>query len=212
MFVKNYLISASKVTTVKETESVKSALSVMEENSHDALPVLGDNNAVVGLISKQHVYKVFFMQGGDKEQFINNTPVQKLMKVNFKSVNEEDLIEDAIRQMANMRMQFIVVNKKNKGFAGILTRRNLLDGMANALGMDKKGVRVEVVINDAEGRLAALTKVVAKYGYNIRSIFMTDPEVMNLRKIVLRLDTRDEKRVVDMLVDAGFKVLTSVLE
>jgi hypothetical protein len=35
---------------------------------------------------------------------------------------------------------------------------------------------------------------------------------MDLQKILLRLDTKDEKRVVTLLNDSGFKVLTSVLE
>jgi hypothetical protein len=111
-----------------------------------------------------------------------------------------------------MRMQFIVVYNSKDQFIGILTRRNLLEAMANALGIDKRGVRVEVVVNDTQGRLAALTKVLAKSGYNIMSIFMLDPNVMDLQKILLRLDTKDEKRVVNLLNASGFKVLTSVLE
>jgi acetoin utilization protein AcuB len=212
MFVRNHLIPISQVTTLKATDSLISALYIMEEHKHDALPVLDENKQLVGLLSKQHVYKVFFMNDQEKEMFLNATSVANLMKTDYKHVYEQDLIETAIKQMSNMRMQFIVVYNSKDQFIGILTRRNLLEAMANALGIDKKGVRVEVVVNDTQGRLAALTKVLAKSGYNIMSIFMLDPNVMDLQKILLRLDTKDEKRVVNLLNASGFKVLTSVLE
>ncbi|HZW83245.1 MAG TPA: CBS domain-containing protein [Candidatus Deferrimicrobium sp.] len=212
MFVKNHLIPISQVTTLNATDSLHSALKIMDEHKHDALPVLDENKQLVGLLSKQHVYKVFFMKAQDKEVFLNTTSAGTLMKTDYKYVYEDALIETAIKLMTNMRMQFIVVYNSKNQFVGILTRRNLLEAMANALGIDKKGVRVEVVVNDTQGRLAALTKVLAKAGYNIMSIFMLDPNVMDLQKIVLRLDTKDEKRVVTLLNDSGFKVLTSVLE
>ena len=36
-------------------------------------------------------------------------------------------------------------------------------------------------------------------GFNINSFFMFDPHIMNLQKIVLRVDTREDEKVVRIL-------------
>ncbi len=212
MFVKNHLIPLTRLITVNEKENLKITLQLMEKHGHDALPVINEENVLAGLISKQHIYKINFTEESNKESFITNTIVSEIMKTNFKYIYEQDLLETAIKQMIDMRMQFIVVYNQKNEFIGILTRRILLEAMANVLGIDKKGVRVEVLVSDTKGRLATLTKTLSKNGYNVRSIFMYDLQLMDLQKILIRLDTRDLEPVVNILNNAGFKVLTSILE
>jgi len=184
----------------------------MEDHGHDALPVLNNKYNLVGVVSKQYIYKVFFQGDYEKDVFLHKTLVQQVMKADYHFVQESDFIERAIREMTSMRMQFVVVKNDRNELVGILTRKNLLEAMANALGMDKRGLRLEILVDDIQGRIAALAKVLAKEDYNIRSFFMFDPHLMNLQKIIIRLDTREEDRVVRLLADAGFKVLSSVLE
>lgn len=212
MFVRNHQIPITRVVSLQEDDTVEAALQVMEEHGHDALPVLNKRYNLVGVVSKQYIYKIFFQGNYDKEQFLRNTLVQQVMKIDYHYVRESDFIERAIAEMTAMRMQFVIVKNDRNELVGILTRKRLLEAMANALGMDKKGVRLEILVDDIQGRIAALSKVLAKEDYNIRSFFMFDPHLMNLQKIIIRLDTCEQDRVVRLLSESGFKVLSSVLE
>jgi CBS domain-containing protein len=212
MFVRNHMLPASKVVSLTENQSLREALDLMLQEGHDALPVLHDGKAV-GVLSKPHIFKTFFLKNfPSKEDFLNTTRVQDEMKTDFRTVREWDVLEEALSTMSKMRMQFLTVIDTDGKLAGILTKQNLLQTFATSLGMGKRGTRLEIVLDDFEGRLAALTKLISKAKINIISIIMVDPSVMELRKIVLRLDTKDKESIVWMVEKAGFRVLNAFLE
>lgn len=212
MHVRHHMIPASKVITLTENQSLKEAYELMIREGHDALPVLQDQ-VVVGILSKQHIYKTFFLKEfSSKEVYLSNCLVYEEMKTDFRTIRESDILEEALSTMSRMRMQFLTVLNSKSKFAGILTKQILLQTFANSLGMGKRGARLEVVLDDIEGRLATLTKLIYKANINIISITMVDPSVMELRKIVLRLDTREKDSIVAMIEKAGFRVLNAFVE
>lgn len=212
MLVRHHMIPASKVVSLTENQSLKQAFELMMKEGHDALPVLRDQ-VVVGILSKQHIYKTFFLKEfSSKDAFLNEILVGQEMKIDFRIIRESDILEQALWTMSKMRMQFLTVQNDKGKFAGILTKQVLLQTFANSLGMGKRGTRLEVVLDDIEGRLAALTKLIFKANINIISVTMVDPAVMELRKIVLRLDTKEKDSIVAMIEKAGFRVLNAFVE
>ncbi len=212
MFVRNHMLPALQVISLTENQSLKGALDIMMKEGHDALPVLREQR-VAGVLSKQHIYKTFFLKDFPaKSEFLSNTLVRDEMKTDFRTVQENAILEEALSTMSKMRMQFLTVLNSKGGLAGILTKQNLLQTFANSLGMGKRGTRLEIVLDDIEGRLATLTKLIFKAKINIISIIMVDPSVMELRKIILRLDTREKDSIVTMVEKAGFRVLNAFVE
>lgn len=212
MLVRNHMTPASKVVSLNEGQSLEEALELMAQEGHDALPVLREQR-VVGALSKQHVYKRFFlMDYPSRQEFITKTPVCAEMKTDFRTIRETAILEEALYTMSKMRMQFLTVLDSGGNFAGILTKQSLLQTLANSLGMGKRGVRLEIVLDDIEGRLAALTKLIAKSKINMISIIMVDPSVLELRKVVIRLETKDKDYIVSFIEKAGFRVLNAFIE
>lgn len=212
MFVRNHMLLATRVVSLTENQTLKEALDTMLKEGHDALPVLREQQ-VVGVLSKQHIYKTFFLKDfPTKLEFLCATLVHDEMKTDFRTVQENAILEEALSTMAKMRMQFLTVLNSKGGFAGILTKQNLLQTFANSLGLGKRGTRLEIVLDDIEGRLATLTKLIFKAKINIISIIMVDPSVMELRKVILRLDTSEKDSIVSMVEKAGFRVLNSFVE
>lgn len=212
MFVRNHMLPAPQVVSLTEDQSLKDALDLMLKEGHDALPVLREQ-LVVGVLSKQHIYKTFFLKDfPTKAEFLSTTLVLDEMKIDFLTVQENAILEEALSTMSKMRMQFLTVLNSNGRLAGILTKQNLLQTFANSLGLGKRGTRLVIVLDDIEGRLATLTKLIFKAKINIISIIMLDPSVMELRKIVLRLDTREKGLIVAMVEKAGFRVLDAFVE
>jgi len=207
MYVRNHMIPASKVITLTENHTLKDALELMSLHGHDALPVLRGTQ-VVGVISKQHIYKTFFLNDfPSKSDYLEGTNVSEQMKTDYRTVNPNDLLEYALQTMAKMKMQFLCIIDSKGNLVGLLTKQQLLGTLGNSLGLGKRGIRLEIVLDDIEGRLATLTKLISKAKVNIISIIMVDPSIMDLRKIVLRLDTRDKDSIVAIIEKAGFKVL-----
>lgn len=207
MYVRNHMIPASKVITLTENHNLKDALELMSLHGHDALPVLRGTQ-VVGVISKQHIYKTFFLNDfPSKSDYLQDTQVSEQMKTDYRTVNPNDLLEYALQTMAKMKMQFLCIIDSKGNLVGLLTKQQLLGTLGNSLGLGKRGIRLEIVLDDIEGRLATLTKLISKAKVNIISIIMVDPSIMDLRKIVLRLDTRDKDSIVAIIEKAGFKVL-----
>jgi acetoin utilization protein AcuB len=205
------MVPASSVITLSQEQSLQAALKIMQQHGHDALPVVHEGH-VVGVLSKQHIYKTFFLGTfPSKDEFLQQK-VQQEMKTDFRTVRAGDLLEKALEIMAVMRMQFLTVLNEEGYFTGLLTKRSLLETLGNSLGMGKRGVRIEIVINDAEGRLAALTKALSRAKLNIISVVLLDPEVMDLRKIVMRLDTKEKDEVISLVEKEGFRVLNAFVE
>ena len=212
MFVRNHLLPATQVVSLTESQSLKESLDIMMKDGHDALPVLREQR-VVGVLSKQHIYKTFFLKDfPTKSEFLCTTLVRDEMKTDFRTIQENAILEEALSTMSEMRMQFLTVLDSKGRLAGILTKQKLLQTFANSLGLGKRGTRMEIVLDDIEGRLATLTKLIAKAKINIISIIMVDPSVMELRKVILRLDTREKDSIVSMVEEAGFRVLHAFVE
>lgn len=212
MFVHNHMIPARSVITLSQGLSLKEALDTMYLHGHDALPVV-QGGQVVGLLSKQHIYKSFFLGDfPDKDEFLQERKVHVEMKTDFRTIRADDLLEKALQSMAIMRMQFLTVLDKEGNLAGLLTKRSLLETLGNSLGLGKRGTRIEIVISDVEGRLAALTKAFYRAKLNIISVVLLDPEIMDFRKIVMRLNTNDKDAVVSLVEKEGFRVLNAFVE
>lgn len=212
MFVRNHMISKVDVITIQESESLASTLEKMAKYGHDALPV-AEGDHIVGIISKQHIYKMFFLGNfKDKGDFLETAKVAEQMKTDFKTALEWDILETAVQTMANMHTQFLPVISSEGRFVGLLTKQRLLEALGNSLGLGKRGIRIEIALDDSEGRLAALAKIIARLGINIISFTMVDPHVLHLQTVVMRLDTKELDKVVTAIEEGGFKVLHSFVE
>lgn len=212
MFVRNHMLPVTEVVTITPEQTLEKALELMGAHGHDALPVVQDQ-IVVGLISKQHIYKTYFLGSDtDRHTFLVEHSVKDDMKTDFRIINEGAILEKAVVLMSTMKMQFVVVNNDDGTFAGILTKRNLLEAFANSLGLGKRATRLEIAVDDMEGRLAILARIIAHLKLNIMSLTMIDSLVPNYKKIIMRLDTENKEHVVQVIEDSGFRVINAFLE
>ncbi len=212
MFVYTHMLSLSQVITVQPESNLEHALDLMKEYGHDALPVVAEG-VVVGLISKQHIYKTYFFSSAEsRTDFARQTSVQELMKTDFRTILENELLEKAILILTEIKMQFLTVVNSDGRLVGLLTKRKVLNAFADSLGLGKKGLRIELAIDDLEGRLAALSKTIYSLKLNISSLTMTDSIVPNYKKILMHIDTEDQDKVIETIEDAGFRVLNAFLE
>lgn len=196
------MIPLQKLTTVSIQDTVEQTIKLIDEHKLLSLPVV-DGDVFVGIISKKYIFEEFFNMDADKDTFLQ-LKIERFMKTKIACVGERDLVEVPAHILSENNLQFIpVVDEKNK-FAGIVTHKAIFKTFTNILGFGH--TRLEIITRDGKGRLAHLTEVISKNNTNIVSIAQIDVELMNLREIILRVNTEDTKKLVHALNEAGFKV------
>ena len=202
MLVKNIMIPKSKLTTVALTDTVADTLQLIDEQKLLSLPVV-DGTEFVGVISKKYIYEKFFNTTEEKEIFLKRE-IAEFMQTKIGTVNERDLIEVPAQMLSEKNIQFVPVKDEKGKFGGIVTHKAIFHMFNKILGIGH--TRIEVITQDFKGRLATLTEIIAKQDVNIISIAEVDVEVMDLREIILRVDTKDIKKLVNALEKGGFRV------
>ncbi len=202
MLVKHIMIDKEKLTIIHTGNTVRETIEMIDKHQLLSLPVV-DGGTFVGVISKKYIYEEFFNTSVAKEDFLE-LPISQFMKTKIASVSERDLVEVPAKILAEHNQQFIPVMDEKQCFKGIVTHKAIFNTFTKILGFGH--MRLEIVTRDVKGSLAALAQLISQHNANIISIAEIDLEVMNLREIILRVDTDHKKQLVDALNKAGFKV------
>ena len=202
MLIKNIMIPLKDLTTLTTTNTSMEALDIINSKSLLSLPVV-DGKKFVGIISKRYILEEFFNGSEDKTAFLNK-PISGFMKTKIPSLSADDLVEEPIKLLCNINIQFIPVTDESGHLLGIVTHKAIFSTFKNALGIGH--TRLAITTTDIKGRLARLTELIAKKNANIISIVQIDPEVMNLKELILRVDVDNIHSLVKTLNENGFTV------
>ena len=202
MMVKNIMIPIEKLTTVALEDTVKDTIALIDAHNLLSLPVV-QGNKFVGIISKKYIFEEYFKSNEDKEEFLERK-VAEFMKTKIDAVSERDLVEVPGTIRAEHNLQFVPVVNEKGNFNGIVTHKAIFKTFNKILGVGH--TRIEVITRDVKGRLAALTEIITKQDVNILSIAEIDIEVMNLREIIMRVDSKNIKALIEALNGGGFTV------
>lgn len=202
MLVKNIMIPIEKLTVVSIDKTVGETIELIDSHQLLSLPVV-DGKAFVGVISKKYMFEEYFNRNLTKEEFTKQK-IADFMKTKIDSVLERDLVEVPAKILSDKNVQFIPVLNEKGHFRGIVTHKAIFKIFTKILGFGH--TRIEIITADVKGRLATLTEIISKQNANIISIAEVDVEVMNLREIILRVDTDNTKKLVQALETGGFKV------
>ena len=202
MLIKNIMIPRKDLTTLTITNTAREALDVINSKALLSLPVV-NGKELVGIISKRYILEEFFNGTEDKDTFLER-PISDFMKMKIPSLSADDLVEEPVKLLCNNNIQFIPVTDENDYFVGIVTHKAVFSAFKNALGIGH--TRLAITTTDIKGRLAKLTELIAKKNANIISIVQIDPEVMNLKEIILRIDVDNIHTLIKALNENGFTV------
>lgn len=202
MMVKNIMIPIEKLTTVALEDTVKDTIALIDAHNLLSLPVV-QGNKFVGIISKKYIFEEYFKSNEDKEEFLERK-VAEFMKTKIDAVSERDLVEVPGTILAEHNLQFVPVVNEKGNFNGIVTHKAIFKTFNKILGVGH--TRIEVITRDVKGRLAALTEIITKQDVNILSIAEIDIEVMNLREIIMRVESKNIKALIEALNGGGFTV------
>ena len=134
MYVKNHMLPKHKLTTLCLNESIGSALKKIEDGDFLSLPVF-EGEEFKGILMKEAIYRNYFEKyNDDREKFLSDVKVRDLYSENYKSIKEDELIENASYLLKELRTPFLpVFNFKNE-FVGILTHFSIFNAFSEVFG------------------------------------------------------------------------------
>ena len=205
MYVKNHMLPKEKLTILDLNENVSSALKKIEEGDFLSLPVF-EGEDFRGMLMKEAVYRYYFeSESQDKEAFLTDIKVKDIYNDKFKSIMEDELIENASYLLKEWNTPFLPVFNFKDNFVGILTHHSIFNAFAEVFGFEK-GTKIVVNMFDTPGQLARLTEVIRKEDVNIMNFTVMDAKVLGVYRVILRVDTSNPNSLIDKISRAGFKI------
>jgi len=204
MFAKSVMIPKEKCISIQTSESLQVALELLEKNQIDALPVV-ENGLYRGILNRYIAYRAFYYSGLSKEEFLKNVTLMDVVTRKDVYISYEDVFENSVIQLNDFPI--IAVVEENQ-FLGLVTRFDIMNQLRSAFGMDRPGVRITLSSVETEGRIARISEIIQKFHESVISIVTFDESDKLLRRIVLKIEKRDNiQKFLNELDRSGFRVL-----
>ncbi|MBN2222550.1 MAG: CBS domain-containing protein, partial [Vallitaleaceae bacterium] len=190
---------------VRTTEDVGTALERIKSEGFLSLPVIDENDSFVGVLSRRYIYENFFTENETSKELFLQKKVSEFMKQKLPVIYGNIYIEEAALQLFQSRLTFLPVIDEHTGqFKGIITSGKLMSEYEKIFGL--KYSKMILFVYDFKGKMAHISGIIDRAGGNIKNVVQMDTEVMGLQEIILRIETKDIKRIVSQLEKEGFEV------
>lgn len=159
---------------------------------------------------KEAIFRHYFeAEHGEKDKFLDKIKVMDLYNGEYKSIFETELIENASYLLKEVRTPFLPVFDVRGNFAGILTHIAIFNAFSEIFGLGQ-GTRILVNLFDIPGQLSKLTEVIKKEEINIVNLAVMDAKVLDVYKVVIRVDADNVDNLIEKIEKSGFKIASVV--
>jgi acetoin utilization protein AcuB len=158
--------------------SVTNIQELMREKKFRHLPIVSDENALVGLVTQRSLLKALPSDISGFSQFeisylLSRVKAKDVMTRDVLTINEDVAVEEAARIMADEKIGCLPVCDDTR-MVGIITDNDLFGIMVDLMGARRQGIRMTISQPDRAGAVARLTSAIAKDG-GFMSVFLGYP-------------------------------------
>jgi acetoin utilization protein AcuB len=178
--------------------SVTEARSLMEREQIGHLPVLDKNNNLAGIVAKKDLLKAGPSPATSLDMYeisylLSKLKVEKIMEKKVITVDENEVVEEAARIMADKDIGCLPVTRGpgNPGglLVGIITDTDLFHVFINAFGARHPGVRIACNMVEGPGHLASLAGAIAGRGGNIVAFVSSEGDDLSHRRATIKVES-----------------------
>lgn len=202
MYVSNRM-TTNPITITSKT-SARKALDIMQSKRFSNIPVVDDGH-MVGIVAKEDIINQYFC--GEKGcTLMEDTLVEDIMTKHFVTVKKMDYIEKAILLLKEKDVSALPVMDTENKLVGIITRSDVFEAFADAMGSDNKGSRIYMVVPEFIGQLAKIANIVRHHGISIEALSVFDSGIINTKQVIMKLNSKEVGQLVADLKLAGLDV------
>jgi len=202
------------VATISPSASLEEARRLMRAKNVRQLPVTGEGNKLVGILSDRDIREATLPVGllpasteKEMEEMLAGTPVEKVMTRKVATATVNDSLEDAIVLLHDFRVNALPVVDDEGKVAGIITRTDVLKAFIEALGIGEISSRLEVVVPDIPGSLAGVMTIIKSFHVNVTSVLTTGHTEPGTRAVFFRIATLHVEPIRKAIREAGYRIL-----
>jgi len=171
--------------------SLTDARSLMDREKIGHIPVLNNNNQLVGLITKADLIKAGPSSATSLDVYeisylLSKLTVEKVMEKNVITVQENEVVEEAARVMADNGIGCLPV-LNGPLLTGIITDTDIFHFFINAYGARHKGIRITINFKEKPGQIAAFAGALAAKGGNIVALVTSEGDDVAHRRATLKI-------------------------
>jgi acetoin utilization protein AcuB len=211
MFVSRSM--ARKVITVGKSTGVLEAQKLMQDQKIRHLPVVDDDNRLVGMITDRDIRSALpydLTKGvattGEREKFAH-LMVGDVMSTDLLPVSPTHTLQDAILLLEKKKVGALPVVDEQNRVVGILSVRDLLRAFINVLGIGQPGTLLCILVEEKIGQLKKIVDIVAEENISCGSILVARHWEEGKRAVFPYLLSNNVTRVKKRLQEIGFTIL-----
>jgi len=197
--------------TVQKNVGIEDALKLMLDSAVRRLPVLDDNEKLVGIVSdKDLLYAspspATTLSVHELHYLLSKLTVEKLMSSPVITVSEFTPLEEAARIMVDNKIGGLPVMRDER-LVGIITETDMFKIFLEMLGARTEGVRVSMLVPEERGVLADVSTEIAGAGGNIISVGTFAGEDPSNIEIVIKVEGMPEQDLLKALEYYAVEIL-----
>ena len=206
-------IMHTDLVTIAPEASLVDAKKLIERKKIDHLLVVNDKGKLVGIVSDRDLKQNWAspatsLSKNELGYLLEKILVKMIMVKTVVTVTSDTTIERAAHIMQTHNISSLPVMEQGE-LVGIITSRDVMGVLLEAIGMSDESVRISVLVDDRIGKLAEVTAVLKDHNINIQSLFAWPVRKHpGIHQLVMRLSGEDGPKAVVALTKNHFKVLT----
>jgi len=201
------------VITIQPEASLFAAYELMEKHHVHQLPVVDQENTLVGIVTDRDVrsalpsdflYDEEALKGHERAASIR---VRDVMASNVYTVSPMNTLEDALTLMEEKPVGAFPVIDENRKVIGIISVRDLMRAFINVLGIHEPGTLLCVLAEDKLGTMKRIVDAISEERIPFGSILVARHWEKGKRAVFPYLLTQNVAPVKRKLENLGFKLL-----
>ena len=211
MFVSRSMVS--QVITIDKDASVFEAQEKMTANDIRHLPIVDDDNRLIGIVTDRDIrsvmpYSLIKEKGiAEKREQIADLKVEDIMTRDPRTISPMYTIQDALLMIQKSKVgAFPVVDDDGK-LKGILSVRDLLRAFINVLGIGQPGTLLGIEVEEKIGQLKKIVDAITEEHISFGSVLVARTWEEGHRAVFLYLLTNNVAKVKKKLTGMGYKLI-----
>jgi acetoin utilization protein AcuB len=191
--------------------SVEEAIKTMRQNRVRHLPVIKDDNRLVGIVTQTDLIQASpspatSLSVWEINFLLARMQVRDAMTKKVIVVEEECPLEEAALVMAEQKIGCLPV-VRGKRLVGIITETDLFNIFTEQLGARRSGVRLTLLIRDVKGELSRLAGRIAELGGNIVRLTTLPAQDSDHQIVTVKVEDTSQQDLVAGLSDLAVEIL-----
>ena len=187
-------------------DTIESAVELMEKERLRHIPIVADDDTLIGIISDRDVRDARFSIFSNKRlDAILQKPVKDIMKTDVLTVHPLEYVADVASMLSEHQITGAPVTVEGK-LVGMITGRDLLDTIVQLMGADQPSSQIEVKVSDVSGQLADVAAIFKRHGINVTSMLIHPDNQTGSKILAFRVQAMDIRSVLASLKDEGYEI------